>query len=276
MDHCPESHSLGADDRVFEEMTWANIAPDNNNYNVQCRGRFLNRVPRSMGFKALGCQVTFNGGNREEHELRIAWAWLSFSKYHDILCNEAASFKKRAAFLQMMVGNVFFWCSGSWALTNEQLSELRGVQNRMLRKMIGCRDQMHEGSVEDHLKSANRTIRALKCKHRIVDWDIQCMQNHFGWAGYVSRLSSFDPGRVTLQILRFKDYEWLKLVESNNAGRQLHGRYLRVWRWEYPLAQYAKYVGVDCWHQLAVNKRSWIENLETMARWFRVNRATKL
>ena len=102
------------------------------------------------------------------------------------------------------------------------------------------------------------------------------LYHNFAWAGYISRLSASDPQRATLKVLKFKDHDWLKRVEDKNAGRQLHGRYLRVWRWEYPMSQYAESIGVDSWHQMAANRRDWIENLGIMARWFRINRATKL
>jgi hypothetical protein len=258
------------------EMTWCSTATDDSIRKFFIDICEIHTAKRSEGFKALGCQITFNGGNGDELKLRISRAWLSFNKYYDILCNKSASFRNRALLLKTLVANALFWCSGSWTLTNAQLSELRGVQLRMLRKMCCRRDKLAVVTTEGYLISANHLVKALKQKHQILDWDIVALHNHFAWAGYVSRLVSCDPRRVTLHVLRFKDFSWLSLVESANGGRQLHCRCLRVWRWEYPLVQYAKYCNISDWHALAANTRSWIECLERMAQWFRVNRATKL
>ena len=136
--------------------------------------------------------------------------------------------------------------------------------------------KLGEFLVDEHIVAANHFVKGIKRKLNVVDWDIVALRNHFSWGGYVSRLALHDPRRATIMTLQFKDYKWLSLIEAQNAGRQLHGRYLRVWRWEYAFVQYAKYVGISDWHELACNKRSWLESLETMAEWYRNNRATRL
>lgn len=127
-------------------------------------------------------------------------------------------------------------------------------------------------AVGEYMQRANRIVRNLKARHSINDWDLEVVKNHFGWAGHVSRFQEYDAERLTLRVLRYRDRAWLNSVEEQNAGRQLHCRILKVWRWEYPLAKYAKSVDARDWHILARDKRSWLENLYSMARWYLMHR----
>ena len=92
------------------------------------------------------------------------------------------------------------------------------------------------------------------------------------FAGYVSRLRSQDPARLTHKILQYRDAAWLRAVESNNNGSQLHGRVLKVWRWEQPLVKYASSRGVDDWHALASDHFEWKNSLGDMAMFLRCHR----
>ena len=66
--------------------------------------------------------------------------------------------------------------------------------------------------------------------HNVEDWDCTALRHHFGFAGFVSRLGSFDGDRIAFKIIKYRDRDWLNLIESQNNGRQIHGRYLRIWR----------------------------------------------
>ena len=45
-------------------------------------------------------------------------------------------------------------------------------------------------------------------------------------------MKNFDPERIALKVLQHKDIWWIRGIEQRNAGRQCHGRILKVWRWE--------------------------------------------
>ena len=142
---------------------------------------------------------------------------------------------------------------------------------RMLRKMLG--KPREDGlSAAEWVIESNRTIKRLKDKHGFVDWDVCVLRHHFVWAGCVSRMRTTDPTRLTHRILSFKDHEWLRLVEAQNNGRQLHGRYFRDWRWEQPLVRWAKFKGVASWHTLAEDSRQWKSEVLDAAAWWRHNR----
>ena len=173
--------------------------------------------------------------------------------------------------LGMLLENCLFLCSGSWTLDNRLLSKLNCVQGRMLRKMLGkpIEPSMTPG---DYVHECNSTLKHLKCKHKFVDWDLCVLRNHFGWAGYVSRLQKLDPNRLTYKVLCFKDASWLRLVESQNNGRQLHCRRFRDWRWEQPLVRWARHRGEEDWHILAEHQGEWRSLLLEAVSWWRHNR----
>ncbi len=90
---------------------------------------------------------------------------------------------------------------------------------------------------------------------------------------YQREIARFHPDRFASRILKYKDRDWLSVIEGQNHGRQLHGRSLRIWRWERPLVNLARHLKVQSWHELALDRRSWISNLDSHARWFRAHRA---
>eukprot|EP00974_Lingulodinium_polyedra_P087182 8452539-Lingulodinium_polyedra.AAC.1 len=202
----------------------------------------------------------------------MAAAWQAFHKYSEILCNKAASMRKRLKMLTLLVHNSLFWCSGSWNLDNKQLDNLRGLHRKMLRRMIGIK-RPAEMTVEDYMIKTNGSINNIMNRHGIVNLDVVALRNHFGWAGHVSRLSSEFPDRLVGKVLKWRDSEWLNTIEEQNNGRQLHCRILRTWRWERPLVRYSTSVGAGSWHDLAVDRRKWVSNLDNMASWFRTHRS---
>ena len=165
-----------------------------------------------------------------------------------------------------------FWCSGSWNLTNAQLSNLKGLQLKMLRKMFSGK-RPPDMSLDFYLKNVHSRVKDIKARHNVQDLDVIALRHHFAWAGHVSRLATEDPQRLVGKVLKFRDREWLDLISAQNRGRQLHCRILKTWRWEQPLYKYASFLGIGSWHDLAKCKRSWISKLDEMALWFRDHRA---
>ena len=154
---------------------------------------------------------------------------------------------------------------------DDHVLEEHGNDSKMLRRML-CLPREPEMNAGEYVEDANRTLKALRCKHNIVGWDQAAVTMHFAWAGHVSRFAEYDPNRITLKVLRYRDWEWLKTIADQNNGRQLHCRKLRVWRWESPLYRYAGCQGTDTWHKLAADKRAWNADLLNMGLWYLVNR----
>lgn len=258
-------------DTPHDELSFGSTLQDDVACPVLNGDRLIRRVGRHDSFQALGCQVTFDGRNGTELNARMAKCWRVFGKYAPLLCNKDSPWGKRMHMLGMLVESVLFWCSGSWMLDNRLLSELNGMQGKMLRKMLGKPMQLGM-TPEEYVRQANSTLKFLKRKHDFVDLDIRVLKHHFGWAGHVSRLRDSDPGRLTHRVLLYRDAACLRLIESQNHGRQLHGRNFRDWRWEQPLARWARHQGESDWHTLAQDACYWKGLLEEAAVWWRQNR----
>ncbi len=82
--------------------------------------------------------------------------------------------------------------------------------------------------LETFMKRTETAITSAMIRHHIVSWDVYARRLVFKWAGWVARLRTFGPRRLTLSVLRHKNYKWLRDIQDSNNGRQLHGRILKV------------------------------------------------
>ena len=76
-----------------------------------------------------------------------------------------------------------------------------------------------EEELDTYIRRTNANIRDIKLRHDVQDLDIVAIRHHFGWAGHISRLGTEQPDRMACKILKYRDREWLSLVESQNYGR---------------------------------------------------------
>ena len=74
------------------------------------------------------------------------------------------------------------------------------------------------------------------------------------WAGHTSRMTDYDSDRLTCRVLHFRNWSWIQNVASANRGNQLHGKRLRIWRWERPLYKFFK---DRDWELAAQDKSEW-------------------
>ena len=99
-------------------------------------GEVVRISERKVGFKVLGTMVTFDNGFDVEVENRLARAWRAFRASWELMGCTGIPLAKRLQVFRATVEASFFWCTGSWNLTREQLQRIRGQQSRMLRKML--------------------------------------------------------------------------------------------------------------------------------------------
>ena len=252
-----------------KDLTFCTTGPDENSYNVKCRGLDIKRTARADGFKALGCQVTFNNRFEKELDNRIATAWAAFYKHGDILRCKAVPFGKRYRLLQNLVMATLFWCAGSWSLTEKSLCKLRGVQQRMVRKILQpTRFKME--TQDDFCKRTGSMIKHFMLRRGAVPFDEVYHREVYKWAGWVVRI---EGERLTKEVLMFKNWDWLKNMSAQFGGRQQHGRILRTWRWERPLYKFFDTCTEDTrWQEVAKDKASWVAQLDKMVRWRTNNR----
>ena len=134
------------------------------------------------------------------------------------------------------------------------------------------KNKLADITLGEHVHRLNSCLVRLRIVHNIESWDVVALRHHFAWGGHVARLETLDPKRLTHRVLKYRDRDWLDIIEAQYGGRQQHGRKLRVWRWETPLVAYAKSKGDVSWMTLAADKRTWISNLAEMAQWHKNHR----
>ena len=61
-------------------------------------------------------------------------------------------------------------------------------------------------------------------------WGIAARKYVWGWAGHIARFRFYYLDRLALTIQRCRSAEWLAKATAFNAGAQLHGWNLCVWR----------------------------------------------
>jgi hypothetical protein len=247
------------------DMRYATTAEDHEHKkDIIFKGRVIERVSRQSGFKALGTQITFVTRHDVELQRRFKAAWASFFKNSDVLCCKAAPLRKRLDFMHLVITPALFWCSGSWNLRVDQYVKLRGLQRKMIRRMMRFRKDDEE-DLEAYMRRTERSITNIIERHNIVTWDVLARRNIFKWAGWTARLHIHDPHRVTLAILELKNWRWIKDIADRNNGRQLHGRYLHTWRWESIIYKYFQenHPGID-WNYMAQSADSWHEIVQNV------------
>ena len=249
----------------LDETTWCTTAPDERHWTIQARGAVLPRSSRKVGFRALGVRVTFDNCFASELSERIAKAWRAFYKYRELLCCRDCPIKPRLTLLRILVACSLFWCAGSWNLKEAQLAKLRGAQQAMIRKMLRL-SKCDGESVSDFCERYARTVKHILHTHGEQSWDETYHKLLFSWAGHVQRIGTYDPQRLTFQVLHYKDWQWIQLIASQNNGNQLHCRKLHTWRWERPLYKFFLSRGIY-WEQAATNDVEWQQLLPDMVAW---------
>ena len=244
-----------------DEMTWCTSAADNEVWRVVLADFEVARSPRNLGFKALGVQITFDNRFNVELEARIKAAWRSFYKFADLLMCKSAPLGKRLKLMGVVIPPSLFWCAGSWNLIRTQLEKLRGVQLRMIRKMIGPRRQDGE-SLADFMHRSNASIKHLMSRHGVEHWDAHYHRLQFSWAGDVARMATLCPKRLTYAALKHRDISWIHKMAEQYRGNQQHCRKLHTWRWERCLFKYS-----CSWQQDAQDKHKWQKSLDEMVQW---------
>ena len=119
-------------------------------------------------------------------------------------------------------------------------------------------------SMEAFMSRLGSKIKAVKNAHGFNNWDAIYFQRLFSWAGHVARLQEYDPDRTTFRVLQHRNYKWIRDTASRNGGNQMHGRKVRVWRWEYKIDRF--FEGSE-WQATALSKADWYERLDSFVQW---------
>ena len=242
------------------DLEWCTTAPDSDNHVVQVDGYDIPRRSRSVGLTCLGSQITFDGRCSRDVDLRIRKAWGAFAVHRPQLTCPTAPLKDRHLLLETTVLQTLAWSSPTWRLTRKNRSKIRAVQQKMERAMI--RTPKREGdTVAAYCIRAARARKNLASRFGWVDWDVKLTRRMLSFAGHVARYCREPEPRLALEVLHFRNREYLFDVMARNRGDQLHCRRLFVWRWE---EQIFKVVGRR-WEAAAMNADAWRVHLDEWA-----------
>ena len=106
----------------------------------------------------------------------------------------------------------------------------------MISKMLGIRRSSLE-LLEDYCSRVKRCISGLLQTHHLQRWDEQQMRVYYDFMGFLARMRQRDAQRLTYQVLRYKDLNYIAALQAE-FGHQTHCRRLHVWRLEWPLFKY--------------------------------------
>ena len=128
----------------------------------------------------------------------------------------------------------------------------------MLRKMMPLRKRPAE-TAEALMQRIGKNIKRVKEEYAFRDWGEVYFEHVFTWAGHVARLGDYDRDRVTHRVLEYRNYKWIRERARQNKGNQMHGRKVRVWRWEHRVD---KLFQRGDWQAAARSKAAWRTHLE--------------
>lgn len=249
-------------DVPISECVWTTTESDDfKAHEVARNGEVVVRAPRAKGFKALGVQIQMDGGFKLELEAREQAFWRMFWNHSEVLCAQSTPLEPRLR----LVGQIFqssLWCAGSWNLSKKQCTHLRGLQQRAYDKVVGMKPR-HLEPQNFFFARASARFRDLRLRFHLDSFDAIYHRMVFIWGGYLARFLRFDPMRWTFRVFQWQNYKSIKSF-STDDGRQHHGRYLKMWRWERP---FYKYFPHEDWVSVAQNQREWHRILETMVEW---------
>ena len=101
------------------------------------RGKALARRERTLGFKVLGTQLSFDGRQATESNIRFIKAERTFGASRKVLVNKLGCFPSKLKLLQQILRRVGLWGAGTWHLTSSQLSKLHVFQQRLFGRLFG-------------------------------------------------------------------------------------------------------------------------------------------
>jgi hypothetical protein len=245
--------TLGEHSHIFpmKEVVWSTTIPDKAFARVAPRGLPLSRRLQTEGFKALGSMITTNGRNTVDLDFRIGqFEKAIYANKKTLWCKNGNIKPKLQLFTQIM-RTVLFWGAGNWVLTKRDLSRLKGVQQRLLRRIIRPRNP--GGMDQDVFQHFARVVRGHKEACKFEDVVHMFFRLRFEWGGHLSRLRLVRPDSLTVRVMLWRNKERLQSIMELNGGSQLHGRRFCAWRWE---ALFERSLGVQ-WYKIADNRTVW-------------------
>jgi hypothetical protein len=234
-------------------------------------------LDRATGTMYLGRMLTLTNAHEAELKHRIACAWRKFGMFKRELCDKMVSLHQRLRLFHAVVTPSVLYGCGSWVLTRSMENDLRTVQRKMLRAILGKwretsnrqdvdhetstdsedalddvegeemeKDEMLESWVEWKRRVTHYALEAMD-KVGVPDWAEEQRCRKWRWCGHVARRTD---GRWTKKVL-----EW----QPSGTRKRGHPKL----RWEDDILRFFQAFGWnldECgarWRQVAQLRDGW-------------------
>ena len=101
----------------------------------------------------------------------------------------------------------------------------------------------------------NKSLKELRIREYIARWSDVLNARYYEFAGHLGRLKLYDPARLTVSVMQWKDIESLERLQYT-TGTQGHAQRLRVWRWEQPIFNFFKQHSLR-WQNVCLDREWW-------------------
>ena len=201
-----------------------------------------------------------------ELERRVAQAWKAFYKHSALLQCRAIPVGRRLETLRKLVLPALVYNLGTCHLTSKQLLRLRGVEDKMARRVLRWRLPRNTAidpstDTADYMAISAVRLQRIRAWYGWKRWDEEALYCAYKWAGHVVRLTARAPQRLVGQALLYRGSEYLQRVKSL-YGHQGHASRFHVWWWE---QMFTSWRGID-WKSCALQGEVWEDSANSWLR----------
>ena len=198
---------------------------------IQVNGVKIEVLDRTSGTMYLGRMLTLTNAHEGELRHRIACAWRKFGMLKRGLCDKKVSLHQRLRLFHAVVTPSILYGCASWVLTRSMENDLRTVQRKMLRAVLGKwreassrqdedpetstdsddnvdnveGEDIEEGEILESWVEWKRRVThyALEAinKVSVPDWAEEQRRRKWRWCGHVARRTD---GRWTNKVLEWQ------------------------------------------------------------------------
>ena len=134
--------------------------------------------------------------------------------------NRRPPVSRRLHLLERCVTTSTLWQLGSSSLLKAATDFLDAQQRTMVAYILRLRRAPGEGWLE-HFRRSRRVARSTLEENSIQRWGQQYWQRFFAWHGRVARFLNWDPSRIALRSLLFRNLSWWRERQVQiRRGRQ--------------------------------------------------------
>ena len=167
------------------------------------------------------------------------------------------SLHHRPRFFNAVVTPSILYGCGVWTLTKTDENNLRTVQRKMLRSILGKgRSKLEDGTLEPRIEWKRRVTHEavqVSTKMRVLDWAEESRRRKWRWGGHVARRQD---DRWTIKVLSFQ------MDGTRNIGRPRK-------RWSDEICKFfTGNFGEDAdWVEAAQCRDTWMQLEEEYLKW---------